>query len=347
MRHLHDWTLKSADGRQFQVSLREGDSLSLGRDLTCDVSLLDAGVSRHHATLSVENGELWIEDIHSQNGTFVNSERTTRQVLRAGDAITLGRVHLTVREAETVEELEAAAAAAAAESHDTARVENAPLFPGPPRWSSRRHVTPDEGTRCDPTGERPTRLLTLLEGQLGRVRRHLVDGDRLDTASHDDLAELSVAMRALTVILGAETSSPRRIDLSSTVRQIVACSTLAIEPSAIEAEAPIEVVAPPESVGLAIELLLSSARRLATDIVLRVSTLPGSSTARIRLEAHPCTDAAERIDWNDQDVGLVIARHLVETLQNAKLRVDPGAGHLDLEIALVTTVSRSPHAELT
>ena len=95
-----EWTLRGPQGREYPLPLREGESLSIGRDLTCEVAVVDAGVSRHHADLSLEHDELWIEDLHSQNGCFVNSTRVTRHRLHEGDIVTLGRVHLTVHREE-------------------------------------------------------------------------------------------------------------------------------------------------------------------------------------------------------------------------------------------------------
>ena len=105
-----DWLLMAADGREIPLPLRPGRSLTVGRDLTSDVSLLDAGISRHHALLSLERPdpasadpdlaeatpELWVEDLHSQNGTFVNTRQIQHSRLQEGDVVTFGRLQLTV-----------------------------------------------------------------------------------------------------------------------------------------------------------------------------------------------------------------------------------------------------------
>ena len=95
-----EWSLKGLDGREHALGLHYSRLISVGRDPTSDVRVLDAGVSRHHATLTLEDGELWVEDLHSHNGTFVNSERVRRSVLNEGDIVTFGRVHLTVHRQE-------------------------------------------------------------------------------------------------------------------------------------------------------------------------------------------------------------------------------------------------------
>ena len=47
----------------------------IGRLDECEVQLMAGGASRRHAILTVEAGELWLEDLKSANGTFVNEQR--------------------------------------------------------------------------------------------------------------------------------------------------------------------------------------------------------------------------------------------------------------------------------
>ena len=52
----------------------DGERAILGRHPDCDI-VLDAGaVSRQHAQIRVIDGEYFVEDLHSRNGTFVNGE---------------------------------------------------------------------------------------------------------------------------------------------------------------------------------------------------------------------------------------------------------------------------------
>lgn len=104
-----EWVLRSPAGQETVLRLEPGQSLTVGRDLTSDVPILDAGVSRHHATIALERDaesreRLWIEDLHSHNGTFVNTERVQRAEIRAGDVLTFGRVRLTLLERGSAEE---------------------------------------------------------------------------------------------------------------------------------------------------------------------------------------------------------------------------------------------------
>lgn len=52
-----------------------GDELLIGRGDDCDLVLADTHVSRRHSSLSVVDGAVWLRDLASANGTFVNGER--------------------------------------------------------------------------------------------------------------------------------------------------------------------------------------------------------------------------------------------------------------------------------
>lgn len=91
-----EWFLRGSDGREYVVPFEAGRRLTVGRDLTSDVALLDGGISRHHATLEREGTDIWLEDLHSQNGSYVNLERVQRCRVEEGDIVTFGRLHLTL-----------------------------------------------------------------------------------------------------------------------------------------------------------------------------------------------------------------------------------------------------------
>jgi len=96
-------------GKQFSLSSAEAQ---IGRwdadggvfpDVDLDDDDPEAKVSRRHARISVNDGEYFIEDLGSTNGTFINRGRRLvpgdRQSLRDGDEIIVGktflRFHLT------------------------------------------------------------------------------------------------------------------------------------------------------------------------------------------------------------------------------------------------------------
>ncbi len=70
----------------------------LGRGTDCDLRLVDAGVSRHHAELRVEDGHVVLVDLGSTNGTYVNGQPVRRVGLTDGTHVTLGRTTLVFRQ---------------------------------------------------------------------------------------------------------------------------------------------------------------------------------------------------------------------------------------------------------
>lgn len=69
------WQLNAMTEALGDLTLTIDDSLSIGRGNDNDVVLGSKAVSRNHALLSVLNGDLYIKDLDSSNGTFINDER--------------------------------------------------------------------------------------------------------------------------------------------------------------------------------------------------------------------------------------------------------------------------------
>lgn len=75
------------------------DEVTVGRAGGCGVLLEeDTFVSQLHARLFRRDGQLFVEDLGSTNGTFLNSNKVTAPVaVRRGDKIQFGRTTLEVR----------------------------------------------------------------------------------------------------------------------------------------------------------------------------------------------------------------------------------------------------------
>ena len=73
-----------------RVSRLPPEPFRIGRSQDCELWLGDDGVSRKHARIFQEGTSYLIEDTESANGTFVQGQRVSRQVLRDGDVIQFG-----------------------------------------------------------------------------------------------------------------------------------------------------------------------------------------------------------------------------------------------------------------
>jgi phosphoserine phosphatase RsbU/P len=85
-----------AEGEPFEHELR-GDSLVVGRAGGCDLALADPFLSRQHSRIFRAGERLFVEDLGSRNGTFVNARLIAGPTeLHAGDSIQISGSTLTV-----------------------------------------------------------------------------------------------------------------------------------------------------------------------------------------------------------------------------------------------------------
>lgn len=84
------------EGAGVSIPLTAG-SMLIGRDPTAQVIVDDPTVSRYHAKLQVGPDGIWVEDLGSSNGTLLNGVRVDRGLVRAGDALDIGGLHLVLR----------------------------------------------------------------------------------------------------------------------------------------------------------------------------------------------------------------------------------------------------------
>lgn len=74
-------------GQNYNLNNR---TVKIGRDATCEICVDDPHVSRVHATITTVNGELFIKDLDSTNGIFVNGNKVTEHRLMDGDKVLVG-----------------------------------------------------------------------------------------------------------------------------------------------------------------------------------------------------------------------------------------------------------------
>ena len=82
------------DSNRFLI---DADITNVGRHPESDIFLDDITVSRHHAKFVRGGGKLYLEDLGSLNGTYVNRTLLDgRTVLREGDEIQIGKYRATI-----------------------------------------------------------------------------------------------------------------------------------------------------------------------------------------------------------------------------------------------------------
>jgi signal transduction histidine kinase len=79
------------EGKTFDLNR---PTLGVGRDGSNPIRLQDTEVSRRHAEFHLADGQCWLVDVGSANGTFLNSQPVREAVLRPGDNIQVGQTIL-------------------------------------------------------------------------------------------------------------------------------------------------------------------------------------------------------------------------------------------------------------
>lgn len=99
------WVLKIISGKYqgLDVNLSDNSTITIGRSNECELTLVEDMVSRQHAKIHVRDGRVYLEDLKSTNGCFVNGVRVYDEVpLNEGDRILLGTSILKLIEVEGV-----------------------------------------------------------------------------------------------------------------------------------------------------------------------------------------------------------------------------------------------------
>jgi pSer/pThr/pTyr-binding forkhead associated (FHA) protein len=70
----------------------------IGRDSSCDLSMMDETMSAQHARIVHHHGQWWLEDLNSTNGTLLNRKKlTTPAVIISGDEFKCGNTLFGIR----------------------------------------------------------------------------------------------------------------------------------------------------------------------------------------------------------------------------------------------------------
>jgi hypothetical protein len=88
--------------------------LILGREKGVDLQVVDVAASREHAKVFTQDGDWFVIDLGSRNGTKVNGSKVSRWLLGHGDVITIGKTSIRFDAPEVAARAPAATAAKAA-----------------------------------------------------------------------------------------------------------------------------------------------------------------------------------------------------------------------------------------
>jgi pSer/pThr/pTyr-binding forkhead associated (FHA) protein len=87
--------IRSGGGRAGEVFNVAGERMTIGRSPDAEIFLDDVTVSRNHALLVRRRDGLYIDDLGSLNGTYVNRRRIESHKLQNGDELQVGKYKLT------------------------------------------------------------------------------------------------------------------------------------------------------------------------------------------------------------------------------------------------------------
>lgn len=92
--------IASVEGVEIKHVYLQKDRTTLGRAPDNDIVFDNMVVSGHHCVFDLKGlADVYIEDLRSTNGTYINGKMVKRQRLRDGDVIAIGNFRIQYREA--------------------------------------------------------------------------------------------------------------------------------------------------------------------------------------------------------------------------------------------------------
>jgi pSer/pThr/pTyr-binding forkhead associated (FHA) protein len=161
----------------------------LGRSAECQVQIADPWVSSMHAMFEKRGTQLWLVDLESRNGTWVNEHKVNEAPIATGYRLRFGKTEVELREGLTPQPLVPLLA-----EHGTIVRYLADM-----QAESRQTEPPEPHRDTDPSSRRttnrgpiPRRLISVLN----EIGRGLVDAPDLDAALAKILHAVATAVRA-------------------------------------------------------------------------------------------------------------------------------------------------------
>ena len=79
------------NGRSHELNV---DKTTIGRVDDNSFQIADPSVSSHHCEVLLRGTDVFVRDLNSTNGTFINGEKVSESVLKAGQTLRLGQIEL-------------------------------------------------------------------------------------------------------------------------------------------------------------------------------------------------------------------------------------------------------------
>ena len=132
------WQIKAMTGPLAGKLMNVDGMKRIGRDPASEIVVSGGHVSRRHAELLLRDEQLWIRDLGSSNGTYVNAKKTHEQPLFLGDEVKVDAVVFRVVQGLSPK----AAPAVETENLDKTQFHPALKVPPAPSASRPRPITP-------------------------------------------------------------------------------------------------------------------------------------------------------------------------------------------------------------
>lgn len=119
------WKLQTISGEFTSSEVSIDRDFLVGRHQEADLVLPSADVSRRHAALLLKEGALWVQDLKSSNGTFVNDVRVEDTLLlKEGDILQFASQRFSIlAPAKTIEEIHAESNVESSDTADLSQIQ--------------------------------------------------------------------------------------------------------------------------------------------------------------------------------------------------------------------------------